>query len=305
VIGAAPKGFHLPPDGVLDLLGADRLKFSRCTPFFPGDDGVRVVLDDTLPPDKAVLLGANGQRVEIDLGAGPAADLDPNRQPNPPAWEEAAPGSGWYRATGPTRIPVASFELKFDPPPARDRQLTRRVMDYLISGDAFKPPTFTATVCDGQGNPLCEPVPVQFGPVTCPDCGILLTHYPECRHFCNPKKGATLNKPEPSPLDLLRERRPELYELMETAARIQLAKASDYADTDSYRNLRDCEEMGIPAWKGVLVRLTDKFRRLKNFANKGSFAVSDESFVDTALDAVNYLLMCIVLFKQADAQKGL
>ncbi len=108
---------------------------------------------------------------------------------------------------------------------------------------------------------------------------------------------------EESPLEALRKFRPELYSLIEEATRIQLAKATDYADQDSYRNLRDCEEIGIPAWKGVLVRLSDKFRRLKNFAKRETFAVADEGFRDTALDAVNYLLMAIVLFEQSKTNK--
>lgn len=103
-------------------------------------------------------------------------------------------------------------------------------------------------------------------------------------------------------LDRLKEFRPELYVIFERAAAIQLDKAADYADTDSYRNLRDCEEMGIPAWKGVVVRLCDKFRRLKNYARKGTFAVKDEGFEDTGVDIINYTAMMIELHRQEKAK---
>lgn len=110
---------------------------------------------------------------------------------------------------------------------------------------------------------------------------------------------------QPPALERLKILRPELHRLFERAAEIQLLKAQDYADTDSYRNLRDCESMGIPAWKGVLVRLSDKFRRLANFARKETFAVKDESFRDTCLDVINYTAMLIVLFEQESAKKGI
>ena len=101
------------------------------------------------------------------------------------------------------------------------------------------------------------------------------------------------------PLARLKHRRPELFQYLERDAEVMLAKATDYADEDSYRNLRECEEMGVPAWQGVAIRLCDKFRRLKNFVKRGEYAVKDESFYDTIGDARNYLLFLEHLHREA------
>ncbi len=39
---------------------------------------------------------------------------------------------------------------------------------------------------------------------------------------------------------------------------------------------------------GFLTRMSDKISRLGSFVAKGSFQVSDESFLDTAMDLANY-----------------
>lgn len=99
----------------------------------------------------------------------------------------------------------------------------------------------------------------------------------------------------PPGLARLKQFRPELFETFERCAAIMTRKAHDYADEDSYRNLRACETMNIPAWKGVLIRLTDKFGRAIQFAKKGEFKVEDEGFADTCCDIINYTAMMLHL----------
>jgi len=43
--------------------------------------------------------------------------------------------------------------------------------------------------------------------------------------------------------------------------RIRIMQEDDYLS-----NLKMCEGMGIPAWKGVVIRMTDKMARLMNLA---------------------------------------
>src|SRR4051812_9379604 len=52
-------------------------------------------------------------------------------------------------------------------------------------------------------------------------------------------------------------------ELLEQMAAIRASKNKDYATAeDGMSNLRMCEQMGIPAWKGVVIRISDKFSRI-------------------------------------------
>lgn len=82
------------------------------------------------------------------------------------------------------------------------------------------------------------------------------------------------------------------------------AKNTDYANPkDALANLRACEKIGIPAWKGVVVRLTDKFSRLQNLAkNDGQHAVKDETIVDTLKDIANYANLCIILYEEKGSE---
>jgi hypothetical protein len=91
---------------------------------------------------------------------------------------------------------------------------------------------------------------------------------------------------------------PRFYELLESLADLHSAKNHDYAGDDPLSNFRMCEEMGLPAWKGVVVRLTDKWARLLNFTKKEELLVKDESFIDTLRDNAIYSLLCIILFEE-------
>ena len=59
------------------------------------------------------------------------------------------------------------------------------------------------------------------------------------------------------------------------------AKRHDYASTeDVFANFRHCEIAGIPAWKGVAVRISDKFSRIMGFARKERLQVKHTSRCD-------------------------
>src|SRR5574339_203830 len=112
------------------------------------------------------------------------------------------------------------------------------------------------------------------------------------------KPPLTLTVEEACEFDRLKEKRPEffalVYQLVETANK----KGQDYGGRDTYENLRASEAFGIPAWKGCLVRLNDKWSRIKNFAAHNFLAVTDESFEDTLLDSAVYSLLTIVMYRQ-------
>ena len=85
---------------------------------------------------------------------------------------------------------------------------------------------------------------------------------------------------------------------------IQLAeqKNRDYAGGDDvYANFKMAETMNVPAWKGVAIRLSDKWQRFVQFVREENYSVSGESFEDTCDDISNYAQICKLLYRAAIA----
>lgn len=81
------------------------------------------------------------------------------------------------------------------------------------------------------------------------------------------------------------------------------SKNHDYAaDADPLSNLRKCEAMGVPAWKGVLVRLTDKWSRIEQLSNGKQ--PKHESLRDSLIDNAVYSLLCVLLLDEARSTPG-
>ena len=91
---------------------------------------------------------------------------------------------------------------------------------------------------------------------------------------------------------------PRFYALLDKIKELHNKKNSDYATTeDPFSNFRACERIGVPAWKGCLVRMSDKWDRINNLCKKT--AEVDESMEDTLLDLSVYALICILLREDA------
>ena len=98
---------------------------------------------------------------------------------------------------------------------------------------------------------------------------------------------------------------PKFHEVLKRLADIHDKKNSDYAnDTDPYANFRKCEGWGLPAHKGILVRIGDKMSRIENFIQKESFQVKDESFQDTCDDLANYAILLGLVYKEYKNKNG-
>jgi len=72
-------------------------------------------------------------------------------------------------------------------------------------------------------------------------------------------------------------------------------KNRDYAGNDGkepFANFTRVEAMGICSTEqGFLVRLTDKMSRLSSIIESGKTNVKDESFEDTMVDVINYIVL--------------
>lgn len=92
---------------------------------------------------------------------------------------------------------------------------------------------------------------------------------------------------------------PDFYKLLDKMKEIHSNKNHDYAGGDDpFRNFRISEVMGIPAWKGCLIRMGDKFSRLCSFAKKEEYKVKDENIEDTLIDMAIYSLIDIILYRE-------
>lgn len=75
-------------------------------------------------------------------------------------------------------------------------------------------------------------------------------------------------------------------------------KTHDYSDeADPFANFRECEGFDVPAELGVLIRMSDKFARLKNYFRKGTLRTRGEGVKDALVDIMNY---CAVLYALLD-----
>ena len=88
------------------------------------------------------------------------------------------------------------------------------------------------------------------------------------------------------------------YELLYTMKILHDAKRHDYGNEDVLANFKLSELAGIPAWKGCVVRMGDKFSRIMNYAKSESLAVKDEKIKDTLIDMANYSLIALILLEE-------
>lgn len=92
-------------------------------------------------------------------------------------------------------------------------------------------------------------------------------------------------------------RNPAFMALIDEIKELHESKNHDYAtDADPLSNLRRSEAFGVPAWKGVLVRLTDKWSRIEQLAS--GKAPKHESLRDSLIDNAVYSLLAIVLLDE-------
>ena len=97
--------------------------------------------------------------------------------------------------------------------------------------------------------------------------------------------------------------------LCKEALELSIKKNHDYSGgqdgADPFLNFKAVEHlgMGVTTEQGFLVRLADKIRRLSGFCRTGEFKVSDESFRDTIIDAINYLALLAAYCESKERDK--
>ena len=90
------------------------------------------------------------------------------------------------------------------------------------------------------------------------------------------------------------------YELLAEISDLHSRKNHDYAGTeDPLANFKECERMGLPAYRGCFLRIQDKYMRILNFLKAGNLTVKMESVKDTLQDLAVYSLIMIILYEES------
>jgi len=94
---------------------------------------------------------------------------------------------------------------------------------------------------------------------------------------------------------------PMFHQLVKEMRKIHDQKNADYGNGNPLGNFLEAEDFGVDAFRGVLVRLSDKYTRIKSLVKKEKMEgeVKDESIEDTLLDLANYAIIAIVMRRQS------
>ena len=83
--------------------------------------------------------------------------------------------------------------------------------------------------------------------------------------------------------------------------KLHIAKDADYSGGEPLSTFKRCEAFGIPAWKGCLIRLSDKYARIISLVGKnGDHMVAGESLADSLRDMAVYSIITLVLMDEKD-----
>ena len=88
------------------------------------------------------------------------------------------------------------------------------------------------------------------------------------------------------------------FDLLDQMKALHASKSRDYGSAeDPLANIRNgAQFVGIKAWQGAMVRLSDKVTRLATFNRTGS--LHHEGVEDTLLDLASYSLLALLLYRE-------
>ena len=89
----------------------------------------------------------------------------------------------------------------------------------------------------------------------------------------------------------------KFHQKLQAMAELHDRKEHDYGkDEDPLSNVRSAQEWGVAPWVGVMIRLTDKVRRLQTLARKGK--LKNESAQDSLRDICVYSIIASILLEE-------
>lgn len=81
-------------------------------------------------------------------------------------------------------------------------------------------------------------------------------------------------------------------DLCSKAKQIMAAKNNDYSyGNDPYNNFRGSTLFHVEPEIGILLRMSDKMKRIETFVNSNYLKVKEESVIDSCVDIINYAVL--------------
>ena len=98
----------------------------------------------------------------------------------------------------------------------------------------------------------------------------------------------------------------EFDDLLDELKMLHDAKNHDYATAENpYKNLEGVSRIGIEPWRGIVIRLMDKFERVEQYCTNGELAIKSEGIEDTFKDIAVYSTLAMILFRKSENLKEL
>ena len=96
-------------------------------------------------------------------------------------------------------------------------------------------------------------------------------------------------------------RNPDFDDALEQLKELHDKKNQDYCGSNNpYTNLERVERIGVEPWRGVVIRMMDKFERLENFCRTGDLANDEEWIDDTFKDLAIYSVLAWLLLEKSN-----
>jgi hypothetical protein len=97
----------------------------------------------------------------------------------------------------------------------------------------------------------------------------------------------------------------EYFDFVETLFKdmqdLMRAKNNDYtADGGPFSNFEGTEDFGVDRMTGLMIRMSDKFQRLKSYSKTGKLLVKDEGIEDAFKDLIGYSCLALGMLKEGD-----
>jgi hypothetical protein len=96
-------------------------------------------------------------------------------------------------------------------------------------------------------------------------------------------------------------------ELLDEAKRLHIKKNAGYSGKDNpdpWANFRMAESFGVSAFKGCLIRMSDKYIRVTNLVKNSENEQVGENIKDTLADLAAYALIAICLLEEEENEKN-
>jgi|WetSurSiteA1Bulk_404760.scaffolds.fasta_scaffold01479_4 hypothetical protein len=95
-------------------------------------------------------------------------------------------------------------------------------------------------------------------------------------------------------------------ELLKDMEELHNRKNAGYAgdSPDPFLNFRQAEAMGISAFKGCLIRMSDKFSRICSLSRNPDNDKVGEAITDTLMDMAVYSLIAICLYEEQNRKEN-